>query len=44
MYECLSCNHKAKVQGKLKYYSEVLVCANCSTGAFVDMYKIQKYK
>lgn len=42
-YSCLHCEHKEKVRGKRKDYSEVKVCPKCN-GAFVDLWKIYKYK
>lgn len=43
-YECLTCGHKEKVYGKKEKYQEIRVCPECNKGAFVDIWKINKYK
>ncbi|MBM7681960.1 putative CHY-type Zn-finger protein [Pullulanibacillus pueri] len=42
-YGCLSCGHTENVQATKQDYSEVRVCPKCN-GAFVDVWKINKYK
>ncbi|OQR56196.1 hypothetical protein [Bacillus sp. CDB3] len=42
--ECLACGHQDKVYHPSKEeYKEVTVCPKCN-GAFVDMFKLGKYK
>ncbi len=43
LYNCLHCVHQQKLEVKKEDYSEVIVCPKCN-GAFVDVYKINKYK
>ncbi|PEU68262.1 hypothetical protein CN386_28090 [Bacillus cereus] len=41
---CLVCGHQDKVyRASKEEYKEVTVCPKCN-GAFVDMYKLEKYK
>lgn len=43
-YKCLVCNHQDRVNYLSKdAYQEVTVCPKCN-GAFVDMWKLEKYK
>lgn len=42
-YKCLCCDHDDLVQVTKEEYQEVLVCPKCN-GAFVDVWKIAKYK
>ncbi|WP_429701279.1 hypothetical protein [Bacillus paramycoides] len=43
LYKCLRCVHQQKLEVKKEDYSEVIVCPKCN-GAFVDVFKINKYK
>jgi uncharacterized CHY-type Zn-finger protein len=43
VYQCLCCGHSDRVRGMKEDYSEVKVCPKCS-GAFIDVWKIAKYK
>ncbi|MEH7503275.1 hypothetical protein V7152_14900 [Neobacillus drentensis] len=43
VYRCLCCDHQDEVQVTKDEYSEVKVCPKCN-GAFVDLWKIAKYK
>ncbi|ONG62396.1 hypothetical protein [Bacillus cereus] len=43
-YKCLVCGHQDRVNYPSKEaYQEVTVCPKCN-GAFVDMWKLEKYK
>ncbi|UII58109.1 hypothetical protein LS684_21025 (plasmid) [Cytobacillus spongiae] len=42
-YDCLNCGHSTAIEATAEEHSDVRVCPECMTGAFVDRWKVSKY-